>query len=80
MNGRTFNQRYKDLMCGGTVIFNESEVMELLFYLDYYHINTLMIQSNPIESTNVWRKFTCRVDEATIKNYFNEQNSEMRKV
>ena len=70
--GRPFNQKYKDLMCGGTVIFNESEVMELLYYLDYYHINTLLVQSNPKESTNVSRKFTCRVDEATIRNYFNE--------
>lgn len=72
MNGRTFNQRYKDLMCGGTVTFNESEVIELLYYLDYYHINTLLVQSNLTESTNISRKFTCRVDEATIKNYFNE--------
>ena len=78
--GRTFNQRYKDLMCGGTVTFNESEVIELLYYLDYYHINTLLVQSNPKESTNVWRKFTCRVDEATARGYFNEQNSEMRIV
>lgn len=80
MNGRTFNQRYKDLMCGGTVTFNESEVIELLYYLDYYHINTLLVQSNLTESTNISRKFTCRVDEATIRNYFNEQNSEMRIV
>lgn len=78
--GRQFNQKYKDLMCGGTVTFNESEVIELLYYLDYYHINTLLVQSNLTESTNISRKFTCRVDEATIRNYFNEQNSEMRIV
>ena len=70
--GKTFNQRYKDLMCGGTVTFNESEVMELLFYLDYYHINTLLVESNLKESTNISRKFTCRVDEATVRRYFNE--------
>ena len=67
--GKTFNQRYKDLMCGGAAIFNEFEVIELLYYLDYYHINTLLVQSSPIESTNVSRKFTCRVDEETIKEY-----------
>ena len=78
--GKTFSQRYKDLMRGGTVTFNESEVIELLYHLDYYHINTLLVQSNPTESTNVWRKFTCRVDEATVRSYFNEQNSEMRIV
>ena len=80
MNGKTFNQRYKDLMCGAAVVFNESEVMELLFYLDYYRINTLQIQSNPKESTSTWRRFTCKVDEPTIKAFLTEQNSEMRIV
>ena len=78
--GKTFNQRYKDLMCGGVVTFNESEIMELLFYLDYYHINTLQIQSNAEESTAAWRRFTCKVDEATVKAFLKECNSEMRIV
>ena len=78
--GKTFDQRYEDLMCGGTVVFNESEVMELLFYLDYYHINTLQIQSNAEESTTTWRRFTCKVDEVTVKAYLKEHNSEMRIV
>ena len=67
-------------MCGAAVVFNESEVMELLFYLDYYRINTLQIQSNPKESTSTWRRFTCKVDEPTIKAFLTEQNSEMRIV
>lgn len=77
---KTFNQRYKDLMSGAAVVFSESEVMELLFYLDYYHINTLQIQSNLEESTNTWRRFTCKVDKPTTKAFLTEQNSEMRIV
>ena len=67
-------------MSGAAVVFSESEVMELLFYLDYYHINTLQIQSNSEESTNTYRRFTCKVDELTIKAFLKEQNSEMRIV
>ena len=67
-------------MRGAPVIFNESEVIELLYYLDYYHINTLQIQSNPKESTTTWRRFTCKVDEPTVKAFAKEQNSEMRIV
>lgn len=69
-----------DLMSGKAVVFNESEIMELLFYLDYYHINTLQIQSNAEETTTTWRRFTCKVDEATVKAYLKECNSEMRIV
>ena len=67
-------------MSGAAAVFNESEVMELLYYLDYYHINTLQVQSNQEESTSTWRRFTCKVDEPTIKAYLKEQNSEMRIV
>ena len=67
-------------MSGAAVVFSESEVMELLFYLDYYRINTLQIQSNSEESTSTWRQFTCKVDEPTIKAFLTEQNSEMRIV
>ena len=67
-------------MSGAAVVFSESEVMELLFYLDYYHINTLQIQSNSEESTSTWRRFTCKADEPTIKAFLTEQNSEMRIV
>ena len=80
MKSKTFQQRYRDLMYGAPVIFNESEVMELLYYLDYYHINTLQVQSNPKESTTTWRRFTCKVDEPTVKAFVKEQNSEMRIV
>ena len=54
-------------MHGVPVVFNESEVMELLYYLDYYHINTLQIQSSPKESSVAWRHFICKVDEPTVK-------------
>lgn len=67
-------------MSGAAVVFSESEVVELLFYLDYYHINTLQIQSNSEESINTCRQFTCKVDEPTIKAFLKEQNSEMRIV
>ena len=80
MKGKTFQQRYRDLMHGVPVIFNESEVMELLCYLDYYHINTLQIQSSSKESSVAWRQFICKVDEPTVKAFLKEQNSEMRIV
>jgi hypothetical protein len=80
MKGKTFQQRYRDLMHGVPVVFNESEVMELLYYLDYYHINTLQIQSSPKESSVTWRQFICKVDEPTVKAFLKEQNSEMRIV
>lgn len=63
-------------MSGNAVVFNESEVIELLFYLDYYHINTLQIQSNAEESTTTWRRFTCKVDEATVKAYLKEKDAQ----
>lgn len=80
MKGKTFQQRYRDLMHGVPVVFNESEVIELLYYLDYYHINTLQIQSSSKESSTTWRHFICKVDEPTIKAFLKEQNSEMRIV
>lgn len=80
MKGKTFQQRYRDLMHGVPVVFNESEVIELLYYLDYYHINTLQIQSNSNESSVTWRQFICKVDEPTVKAFLKEQNYEMRIV
>ena len=80
MKGKTFQQRYRDLMHGVPVVFNESEVIELLYYLDYYHINTLQIQSSSKESSATWRHFICKVDEPTVKVFLKEQNSEMRIV
>ena len=80
MKGKTFQQRYRDLMHGVPVVFNESEVIELLYYLDYYHINTLQIQSSSKESSTTWRHFICKVDEPTVKTFLKEQNSEMRIV
>ena len=80
MKGKTFQQRYRELMHCVPVVFNESEVMELLYYLDYYHINTLQIQSSSKESSTTWRQFICKVDEPTVKAFLKEQNSEMRIV
>ena len=80
MKGKTFQQRYRDLMHGVPVVFNESEVIELLYYLDYYHINTLQIQSSSKESSTTWRHFICKVDEPTVKAFLKEQNYEMRIV
>lgn len=80
MSRRTFSQRYIELMSGKVTVFSENELVELLWYLDYYNINTLQVQSCPEETTNITRRFTCKVDESTVKAYLKEQNSEMRIV
>ena len=64
-------------MHGEVAVFSENEIIELLWYLDYYHINTLQIQSNTEETTNITRRFNCKVDEITIKNFLKEQEKEM---
>lgn len=75
-----FPLRYKALMKGNAIDFPENDVWEMLNYLDYYKINTLMVQANPEKTTNITRWFTCKVDEPTVKAYLKEQNSEMRIV
>lgn len=67
-------------MSGETVVFSENEIIELLWYLDYYHINTLQIQSCLEETTNITRHFTCKVDELTTKSYLKERAKEVRVV
>lgn len=74
-----FGARYRRLMNGSPVDFNENEVIELLHHLDYYKINTLMVQSHPLTSIN-HNYFVCKVDKETIRAYKKEQESEMRIV
>lgn len=76
----SFWRRYREMMEGQIVDFSEGEVAKLLAYLDYYQINTLMIQSNPEKTNNITKWFTCKVDEQTVKAYIKEKNSEMRIV
>lgn len=40
-----FYKRYNQMMDGGIVNFTEHEVFDLLAHMDYFHINTLKIQS-----------------------------------
>lgn len=76
----SFPLRYKALMEGKAIDFPENDVWEMLNYLDYYKINTLMVQANPEKTTNITRWFTCKVDEVTVNTYLKEKNSEMRIV
>lgn len=80
MGYETFAKKYDQLMSGETVSFSEKRVWDMLTHLDYYHINTLMVQSDYEKSNNVLQWFTCKVDEPTVKAYIKEQNSEMRIV
>ena len=75
-----FWRRYREMMEGQAANFSEREVHELLMRLDYYQINTLMIQDNPEKTTNIARWYTCKVDAPTVKAYLKEYDSEMRIV
>lgn len=74
----SFPLRYKAMMQGNIIDFPEGDVIDILTHLDYYHINTLMIQTNSNKSTNATQWFTCKVDEPTVRAYIKEQESEMR--
>lgn len=74
-----FRTRYDRMMSGNAVDFNENEVIDFLSHLDYYKINTLMVQSHPLTST-IRRYFICKVDKPSIEAYLKEKESEMRIV
>ena len=76
----SFPLRYKAMMQGNTIDFPEGDVFDMLMHLDYYHINTLMVQDNYEKTTRTTKWFTCKVDEPTVRAYIKEQNSEMRIV
>lgn len=76
----SFPLRYKAMMQGNIIDFPECDVIDMLTHLDYYHINTLMVQTNFNKSTETTQWFTCKVDEPTVKAYIKEQGSEMRIV
>lgn len=77
---RYFRKRYDEMMSGKAVDFTEHEVFDFLTHMDYFHINTLMVQSCPSKTDEVTQWFTCKVDKPTIKAYIKEKNSEMRIV
>ena len=74
----TFTKKYDQLMSGKIVSFSESRVWDILMHLDYYKINTLMIQDDTEKSTTVSKWFVCKVDEPTVRAYLKEKESEIR--
>ena len=76
----TFAKKYDQLMSGKIVSFSETRVLDILTHLDYYKINTLMIQDDTEKTTTVSKWFICKVDEPTVKAYLKEKRTEMRIV
>lgn len=75
-----FRKQYDKLMSGEIVNFPESRVLDILMHLDYYKINTLMIQDDYKGSSTLTKRFYCKVDETTVKAYLKEKEQEMRIV
>lgn len=75
-----FRKQYDKLMSGEIVNFPEGRVLDILMHLDYYKINTLMIQDDYEGSSTLTKRFYCKVDEATVKTYLKEKEQEMRIV
>lgn len=75
-----FRQRYDKMMSGGTEDFTEHEVFEFFSRLNYFQINTLIVQSCPEKTDVVTNWYTCKVDKPTVKAYLKEKRNEMRKV
>ena len=65
-------------MSGKIVDLSQGDIWELLNNLDYYRINTLMIQDNPSMATRITKWYTCKVDEQSIKSYKKAKETEMR--
>lgn len=74
----TFRQRYEHMMSGEAVCFPENQVLDMLTHLNYFQINTLMIQEDSVNSTKITKWFVCKVDEVTKKAYLKEKEHEMR--
>ena len=68
------------MMSGEAVNFSENQVWDMLMHLDYFQINTLMVQEDGANSTKITKWFVCKVDEATKKAYLKEKEREMRIV
>ena len=73
-------QAYDRLMSGQAVSLPQGRVWDIMMHLDYYHINTLMIQSDSENTTRVTQWFVCKVDEPTVKMYLREKAQELRIV
>lgn len=71
-NYETFWQRYEHMMSGEAVTFPGNQVWDMLTHLNYFQINTLMIQEDGVNSTRVVKWFVCKVDEVSVKRYLNE--------
>lgn len=76
----TFRQRYEHMMSGEPVSFPEGQVWDMLTHLDYFQINTLLVQEDGVNSTKITKWFVCKVDEITRKAYLREKEREMRIV
>lgn len=76
----TFTKKYDQLMSGKIVSFSEARVLDILTHLDYYKINTLMIQDDTEKTNAISKWFICKVDESTVKAYLKEKRTEMRIV
>ncbi len=61
---KTFKKRYYKMMEGETSEFSIDELIYLENYLDYFKINTIMVQKSGIKDS-----FYCRVDSLTILYY-----------
>ncbi len=68
-----FYKRYNQMMDGGIVNFTEHEVFDLLAHMDYFHINTLKIQSCEEKTSKITKWFTCKVDLETVRLYRKEK-------
>lgn len=75
-----FRKRYDIIMSGGISYFTEHEVFDFITHLDYFHINTLQVQSCPEKSDEITQWFTCKVDKPTVKAYLKEKRNEARIV
>lgn len=76
----SFRKRYELMMSGELVGFSEGEVLDIMRHLDYFQINTLMIQEDGVLSTRVTKWFVCKVDEISVKSFLNEKKRETRIV
>ena len=75
-----FYKRYDQMMNGGIAYFTEHEVFDFLMHMDYFHINTLKIQSCNEKSNEMIKWFTCKVDLETVRLYIKEKRNDTRIV
>ena len=75
-----FRKRYELMMSGELTSFSEGEVWDIMRHLDYFQINTLIIQEDGVLSTRITKWFVCKVDETSVRNFLNEKKRKTRIV